>query len=596
MPWVVRFEPGKQPSPVRVLSEPDGEAPIVERREPCIVVLGGYVETESLPGDSGGGIAERLADSYLRTGTGFLQALRGSFALLLWDERDGRLLALRDPTGSHPLFYREEEEAVAFSPSPDAVAGVPRKVDRLTAAAHVLSVPAPIERTFYIDVKRLPPGHVLERESRSTLVRRYWTPRSPGQVASGDDTLEAFQEVLHRAIRRCLRFSPLAVYLSGGLDSGAIATAAVQVCAQQQVERPLALLTFFRGTSADEERVQRTVVQALDLPFVGGTPEELLDGQGLLREAIALARRTRDVPPQLIEPLYDRLAGMARTIGCRGILSGMGGDDWLLPNPFHAAERLVALDVAGVLRLAKAWRVYWPDFGVRDSLAHLVWPYGVRPLLRRPAVLAIERLLPGHLQKRRYQMARRALPAWIPDGELRDELSAIVSERPLSVPIRDLPFESKLRLLENPTQSLMQEDLYTAGERTGMRVLAPLLDPDVVSFLLSVDPGRLVAAGRGKAFAAELAGAAVTDFGSDWPSTVYGDSVWTTTVAAEAAEWHAIGGLEVLNSLGVVDQAKLAKGLNPPGGETLDAREAVSLARAMTLDVWLRTRILSQSD
>jgi asparagine synthetase B (glutamine-hydrolysing) len=386
------------------------------------------------------------------------------------------------------------------------------------------------------------------------------------------------------------------VYLSGGLDSGAIATAAVQVCAQEHVERPLALLTFFRGTGADEERVQRTVVQALGLPFVGGTPEELLDGQGLLREAIALARRMPDAPPQLIEPLYDRLAGMASTMGCRGILSGMGGDDWLQPNPFYAAERLRVLDVAGVLRLAKAWRAYWPDFRMRDSLARLLWPYGVRPLFRRPAVRAIERLLPGHLQKRRYEMARHALPAWIPDGELRDELAAMVSERPASVPIRELPFQSKLRLLENPTQSLMQEDLYTAGERTGVRVLAPLLDPDVVSFLLSVDPGRLVAAGRGKAFAAELAGAAVPDFGSAWPSTVYGDSVWTTTVAAEAAEWDAVGGLELLDSLGIVDQAQLAKALKPPGGETLGARDAVSLAKAMTLDVWLRPRILANSD
>lgn len=595
MPWIVRFEPGKQPSPVSVVSEP-GEAPLLERHGPCIVAVGGHVEPESLPGDTDGAIAQRLADRYLRAGTGFLQELRGSFALLFWDERDGRLLALRDPMGSHPLFYREEEGTIAFSPSPDAVADVPRKVDRLAAAAHVLNVPAPMERTYYVDVKRLPPGHVLERRASSTLIRRYWSPRSPGPAASSDDSLEAFSDVLHRAIRRCLRFSPLAVYLSGGLDSGAIATAAVQVCARHDVERPLALLTFFRGTGADEERVQRTVVQALGLPFVCGTPGELLEGRGLLHEAIALARRTPDAPPQLVEPLYDSLAGMASARGCRGILSGMGGDDWLLPSPFYAAERLRVLDVAGALRLVRAWSAYWPDFGLRDAVARLLWPYGVRPLLRRPVVRAIERILPGRLQKRRYEMARSALPSWIPDDDLRDELAALVSERPDPVPVRDLPFESKRRLLENPTVSLMQEGLYTAGERTGVRVLAPLLDPDVVAFLLNVDAGRHVAAGRGKALAAELIGAVVPDFGTDWPATVYGDSIWTTTVAAEAAEWQAIGGLELLDSLGVVDQAQLLKRLTPRDREALGVRDAVSLARAMTLDVWLRTRILCELD
>jgi hypothetical protein len=138
----------------------------------------------------------------------------------------------------------------------------------------------------------------------------------------------------------------------------------------------------------------------------------------------------------------------------------------------------------------------------------------------------------------------------------------------------------------------MLENAFAVRARTGTRIVAPLLDPDVVAFLYSAPSKRLVADGRAKAPAAELVARRVPRFARSWPPTVYGDSLWRGSLASHgAAAWAAIGGTTLLAELGVVALSPLGERLTTEG-RVWGATEAVRVARTLILETWLRSRVL----
>jgi hypothetical protein len=338
--------------------------------------------------------------------------------------------------------------------------------------------------------------------------------------------------------------------------------------------------------------VQRTVAAALGLPVVARTPEELLGRDGYLTSALELAG-TPGAPPQLVEGMYDRLARVAQEQGCAVILSGIGGDDWLLPPPSMAADALQRADVSAVMQLARAWLAYWPGFGLRDLVGDLLWPHGLRPLLVAPADRVVQRVAPRRMAARRARRTARTLPGWlVPEPGLRDELAETIASRRVQPPSRRRACRSRQRFLEHPSTSIMLEQTFAASQRTGVRVEAPLLDPDVISVINSLPPVRLVAHGRAKALAAELAATRVSAYRDHWPATVYGDSLWRGALAAEgAAAWASLDGVPALAGLGIIDEALFRGQVQAPAGSTTSA-EAARMIRALILERWLQMRIL----
>lgn len=597
MSWVTVVEPADRDMRFVLDRGDERDAPAVFASNVCTIVLSGDLDLASLPSGSASSPVERLHDAYLGDHTRFLPQLRGSFALVVWDARERTLLALRDPMGAHPLFYARAGGRIALSPSADAVAETPVGVDRVAAAAFVFSRPLPAEQTLLSGVQRLQAGHLLEFRSGLVSATRYWQPPLyPETAESDEESLWRFEEALRTAVERCLPLDRVGVFLSGGLDSASIAVVAAEVCRRRGLPPPPALMMLYRGNDADEEAVQRTVAEALGMPPLGRTPEELLVAdRGLLASALDLARSTPGGPPELVEPIYDRLTLLARDEqGCSVVLSGMGGDDWLLPPPFLAADSMRRLDLSSVVQLARAWWNYWPAFGARELVSKLLWPYAVTPLLRQPTVRAVERAAPAYVKERRRSRLVASLPDWLaPDPELHAELVDTFSRGTPAVQAKDHVARSRLRLLDHVTPSLIMEHLYAVEQRIGIRVPAPLLDPDVVSVIGSVPPVRLVAHGRAKALAAELAGARVPPFARRWPPTVYGHSLWERTLALEGpAVWSEIGGTEVLARAGVIDHELLADRFQRKDTPWTSA-DAIRLIRALILEMWLRVRILS---
>ncbi|GAB4413948.1 MAG: asparagine synthase (glutamine-hydrolyzing) [Anaerolineae bacterium] len=176
-----------------------------------------------------GSDAEAVIALYERRGLDFVHALRGMFALALWDAPRRRLVLARDRLGKKPLFYYHTARRLLFASEIKALLAhpeVPRQParDALPLLLAYGYVPSP--DTFLEDIVSLPPAHLLVCENDRVTIRRYWEPprAAPADPAARlADYLDPLQAELEEAVRlRLLSDVPLGAFLSGGLDSSLV--------------------------------------------------------------------------------------------------------------------------------------------------------------------------------------------------------------------------------------------------------------------------------------------------------------------------------------------------------------------------------------
>src|SRR5207248_1164648 len=138
---------------VHVVSEPGNVGPRIVEAAGCTLLFSGALAKDLLNDDDGlAGDEDRVLSAYLRHGAALFPRLRGRFALVLLDRRDGASYVLRDPMGAHPLFYAAAGETLYVSPSAETVArrdGQTPELNRVTAAAFILRTPIEGDETFF---------------------------------------------------------------------------------------------------------------------------------------------------------------------------------------------------------------------------------------------------------------------------------------------------------------------------------------------------------------------------------------------------------------------------------------------------------------
>ncbi len=175
------------------------------------------------------GDTEVLLQLYLAHGPDFLRRLVGMFAIALWDGRRRTLLLARDRLGVKPLVYRLEGGALRFSSEIGGLLAEPGFSPEPDPEAihHVLALRfIPNPKTAFASILQVPPAHVLFYENGRTRLERYWSlpdvatapERRPGEAE------ERYKSVMDDAVRMRLRSDvPMALLLSGGIDSAAVA-------------------------------------------------------------------------------------------------------------------------------------------------------------------------------------------------------------------------------------------------------------------------------------------------------------------------------------------------------------------------------------
>ncbi|MFZ0761879.1 MAG: asparagine synthase (glutamine-hydrolyzing) [Candidatus Sulfotelmatobacter sp.] len=173
---------------------------------------------------------ETIVHLYEEYGKDCVQQLRGMFAFAIWDAKRQLLFIARDRLGIKPLYYRFTADSFLFGSEIKALMAYPgvrpgfnRAVLHEFLAFGYLSG----DETFYSGVRKLMPGHRLEVNQQGNVrIEEYWDlPQAPDDKLHDElYYVENYRDLLEGAVNSHLMSDvPLGVFLSGGLDSSAVA-------------------------------------------------------------------------------------------------------------------------------------------------------------------------------------------------------------------------------------------------------------------------------------------------------------------------------------------------------------------------------------
>jgi asparagine synthase (glutamine-hydrolysing) len=315
---------------------PTGAQPMVDPVTGHVVVLNGEIYNfgdlrrrlvaEGQEFQSSGDTAVMLRALGLH-GPGAVSWLRGMFAFACWDPTRRRLLLARDPLGIKPLYLARSSDpnagwSVAFASELRALLasgllGTPH-LDPHAVASGVWNGFVVAPSTAVKGVNLLWPGRLLELDGAGKEFRQedFW--RIPDRAPDGTMDENSLAAILEEGLKLHLASDvPLAVFLSGGVDSSVIAN-----LAQRAAQSPIHTFTLaFEEQELNEGPIARRIAAA-----IGTQHHEVVLTEGRFVENLEAALDSLD------QPTFDGLNAyyMSHAIRSAGFivaLSGTGGDE-----------------------------------------------------------------------------------------------------------------------------------------------------------------------------------------------------------------------------------------------------------------------------
>lgn len=173
---------------------------------------------------------ETIVHAYEEYGTECVKYLRGMFAFAIWDSRRRSLFLARDRLGIKPLYFLNRDGQFLFASEIKAILafpGVRAEFDRSALPEYLAFGYLCGSRTMFSGIHKLLPGQTAEiNEAGHVRIGEYWElpPRKEGDIRSREFYVQTYREMLEDSVSRHLMSDvPLGMFLSGGLDSSAIA-------------------------------------------------------------------------------------------------------------------------------------------------------------------------------------------------------------------------------------------------------------------------------------------------------------------------------------------------------------------------------------
>jgi asparagine synthase (glutamine-hydrolysing) len=208
---------------------------------------------------------EAIVHAYEEYGESFLQRLNGMYAIAIWDTRKQHLLLARDRLGIKPLYYGLHEGTLVFGSEIKALLeahALPLELNHHAVQAFfaLRYIPAPL--SIYNSIYKLPAAHFLKFSRHDGLhLDCYWDVEySNINEYSEKHYQEQFLELLDNSVEaQMLADVPLGAFLSGGLDSSAIAYS----MAKQSDARPQTFTIGYTESYYDERHHARQVAKQI---------------------------------------------------------------------------------------------------------------------------------------------------------------------------------------------------------------------------------------------------------------------------------------------------------------------------------------------
>jgi asparagine synthase (glutamine-hydrolysing) len=456
------------------------------------------------------GDTEVVLRAHARWGIDAVKRFRGIFALALWDPRERAVHLVRDPMGIKPLYWTSGRDAetgeqfVLFASEVRALlasGAVPRRLDPGAVASYLWQGFVVGPQTIVEGIQLLPAATILTVAADAGALpdherrfRQYW--RLPASAGGRTALARLRDELLDTVKMQLVSDVPLGVFLSGGVDSSAMAALASEAA-------PGAVHTVTVGFDVpayDERPFARAVAEA-----VGSRHTDVV-----LTEQ-AFAEQLPDAFEAIDQPTFDGIntyfvSRAARSAGLTVALAGTGGDEVFggyrtfvdIPRmmragarvPFAREQGLVRRAVQGAARAGArlasdlAWNVFdvappQTRWGKAADLAGAVSDaVGIYQVSYALFTRETQAVLATHAVREAQRRQQHGLPpevaaAWrrrIETSELRHavsmlELSSFIGER-------------------------LVRDTDAASMAVGLEVRVPLLDHVLAETVAGVEPTR----------------------------------------------------------------------------------------------------------
>src|SRR5262245_23642929 len=314
---------------------------------------------------------ETIVHAYEEWGDECVHRFRGMFAFAIWDTRKRRLFLVRDRLGIKPLYWARRGDTLLFASEIKAILAS----DLIEPQTNVDVLPEVLSTrytsgadTLFRGIHKLLPGHLLVFRDGDIDIRQYWDVpvREPiGQTAKPAaerplDVVAEFRSLLEESVRlRLMADVPLGMFLSGGIDSSAIAAIMAR-----QIDRPLETFSVaFKDQAFNELEYAREVARAIG----ANTHEIVIDDDDFFGALPKLVwHEDEPIAHTSSVPLYfvSALARQHVTV----VLTGEGSDELLAGYGKY-------LRLAWNWRAGTVYKTFVPRL-VRTSIAS-----GVVPLL-----------------------------------------------------------------------------------------------------------------------------------------------------------------------------------------------------------------------
>ncbi|HKS76186.1 MAG TPA: asparagine synthase (glutamine-hydrolyzing) [Terriglobales bacterium] len=268
---------------------------------------------------------EVIIHAYEEFGQEFLSRLQGMFTFALWDSRRNLLLLARDRVGIKPLYYSVIGDSLLFGSEikamlvDDAMRPEmdPEALDSFLTFGYV-----PGEQTLFRNVRKLPPGHYLTVSRGVVTIKQYWDldVAGPKRTGSVEENVEALRALLRQSIRdHMISDVPVGVLLSGGVDSAAVLSYAVETAGDRISTFTIG---FGEGCPADEREPARLVARQFGTDHYETTITSR-DFADWLPSFVWHLEEPVCEPPAIALFFVSKLARRHVTV----LLSGEGGDE-----------------------------------------------------------------------------------------------------------------------------------------------------------------------------------------------------------------------------------------------------------------------------
>ena len=286
---------------------------------------------------------ETIIHLYEQEGENCVKKLRGMFAFAIWDARKNELFLARDRMGKKPLYYGIFNNTLIFGSELKALLkhpSVKREIDLLSLQKFLAYEYVPTPNTMFKNIWKLPAGHFAIWKNNNLKISPYWELNLREEKISEMDALGKLDHLLDEAVKmRLVSDVPLGVFLSGGLDSSAVA-----YYASKHKKNLKTFSIGFDEPSFDESRYAKQISNYLETDHY----EMIVKAN----DALELIEKLPDIQDDPVAdasifPTYilSKFTRQSMTVA----LSGDGGDELFFGYPTFQAHRAAEI----YLRLPK---------------------------------------------------------------------------------------------------------------------------------------------------------------------------------------------------------------------------------------------------